>query len=219
MKTAIRRSKTIGFTLIELLIVVAVIAILAALLFPVFARVREGAKRASCQSNLKQIGLAIHQYTQDYDEKLPYSGGWEWSLQPYVKSLQMYKCPSDTNKTAWVSYATNQIGYSVSWNNPGPPWTRWYNAPGPVRVEVVLKLAQIHNPADRIMMADNNDNNATQSQTGTIPIGIGTINQTATPRTLFNWRERHLDTLNVLFLDGHVKAQQLEFIVNSAPFG
>jgi len=153
----------------------------------------------------------------DYDEKLPYSGGWEWNFQPYVKSLQMYKCPSDTNKTSWVSYATNQIGYSVSWNNPGPPWSRCYGTG--CATQVVLKLAQIPNPADRILMADNNDNNATQSQTGTIPIGIGTINQTTTPRTLFNWRERHLDTLNVLFLDGHVKAEQLEFIVNSAPYG
>jgi prepilin-type N-terminal cleavage/methylation domain-containing protein len=67
-----RRSRGIGgFTLIELLVVIAIIAILAAILFPVFARARENARRASCQSNLKQIGLGIMQYTQDYDERMP----------------------------------------------------------------------------------------------------------------------------------------------------
>ena len=60
-----------GFTLIELLVVIAIIAILAAILFPVFARARENARRSSCQSNLKQIGLGFAQYTQDYDSKFP----------------------------------------------------------------------------------------------------------------------------------------------------
>jgi len=61
-----------GFTLIELLVVIAIIAILAAILFPVFAKVREKARQTSCLSNEKQLGLAITQYVQDYDEKLPW---------------------------------------------------------------------------------------------------------------------------------------------------
>src|SRR5688572_30806831 len=63
--------KPSGFTLIELLVVIAIIAILAAVLFPVFARARENARRSSCQSNLKQIGLAFEQYIGDYDERYP----------------------------------------------------------------------------------------------------------------------------------------------------
>src|SRR4051812_17971231 len=70
------RTTARGFTLIELLIVIAIIAIIAAILFPVFARARENARRASCQSNLKQIGLAIMQYTQDNDERLPIGELW-----------------------------------------------------------------------------------------------------------------------------------------------
>jgi prepilin-type N-terminal cleavage/methylation domain-containing protein len=62
-----------GFTLIELLVVIAIIVILAAILFPVFARARENARRASCSSNLKQLALGLLQYGQDYDEKYPLS--------------------------------------------------------------------------------------------------------------------------------------------------
>ena len=62
-----------GFTLIELLGVIAIIAILAAMLFPVFARARDNARKANCLSNQKQIGLALMQYTQDWDEMYPYS--------------------------------------------------------------------------------------------------------------------------------------------------
>src|SRR5690606_14055579 len=62
--------KKAGFTLIELLVVIAIIAILAAILFPVFGRARENARRSSCQSNMKQFGLGMIQYSQDYDEKM-----------------------------------------------------------------------------------------------------------------------------------------------------
>src|SRR5262245_12692940 len=69
-----RRWYSGGFTLIELLVVIAIIAILAAILFPVFAKAREKARQASCESNLKQLTLACLQYAQDYDEKLPMAG-------------------------------------------------------------------------------------------------------------------------------------------------
>src|SRR5215216_995867 len=93
-----------GFTLIELLVVIAIIAILAAILFPVFARARENARRSSCQSNVKQILLGVAQYTQDYDEKYPISFGgslqWTQRIFSYVKSEQIFSCPSDSNTAA-----------------------------------------------------------------------------------------------------------------------
>jgi prepilin-type N-terminal cleavage/methylation domain-containing protein/prepilin-type processing-associated H-X9-DG protein len=94
-----------AFTLIELLVVIAIIAILAAILFPVFARARENARRSSCSSNLKQLGLGILQYTQDYDETYSpgigpsgsqwWQTGWARNIEPYLKSVAVYRCPSD----------------------------------------------------------------------------------------------------------------------------
>lgn len=119
-------NKNKGFTLIELLVVIAIIAILAAILFPVFAKVREKARQATCQSNEKQIGLGILQYVQDYDEKFPGGApgavqsaepgmGWAGAISPYIKSTGIFKCPDDTGSpvttggfTAYpISYAMN----------------------------------------------------------------------------------------------------------------
>lgn len=111
-----------GFTLIELLVVIAIIAILAAILFPVFAQARDAARKATCISNLKQIGLALGMYVQDYDETIcattyadscraggtpgeaksdgSYNGmpGWPVALQPYSKNVRFFGCPSDPHK-------------------------------------------------------------------------------------------------------------------------
>ena len=84
-----------GFTLIELLVVIAIIAILAAILFPVFARAREKARQASCLSNVKQQGVAVMMYVQDYDEAFPIDlYGWVVALRPYTKNEQIWVCPS-----------------------------------------------------------------------------------------------------------------------------
>jgi prepilin-type N-terminal cleavage/methylation domain-containing protein/prepilin-type processing-associated H-X9-DG protein len=117
-----------AFTLIELLVVIAIIAILASILFPVFGRARENARRTSCASNLKQIGLGLMMYTQDYDENYPAAGisggqalgyGWAGDIYPYVKSAQLFVCSSDSseliapfNKAPYTTYP--RISYSIN---------------------------------------------------------------------------------------------------------
>lgn len=113
-----------GFTLIELLVVIAIISILAAILFPVFAQAREKARATACINNEKQIGTAIVQYTQDYDEMLPpayWSFGksdpnnsslyvydlFPWFVQPYIKTYSVWACPSDSNPESLALQASS----------------------------------------------------------------------------------------------------------------
>ncbi len=150
-----------GFTLIELLVVIAIIAILAAILFPVFARAREKARQTSCLSNLKQIGLAILMYAQDYDEQLVRSEGyrsfaelstptgrcyWFMRIEPYIKNYQIFSCPS---------YGSNRV-YSGGTSGVHPDFPNGvnysYNTYGG------RALAQIRHPAAWGMVVDGTNN-------------------------------------------------------------
>jgi prepilin-type N-terminal cleavage/methylation domain-containing protein/prepilin-type processing-associated H-X9-DG protein len=216
-----------GFTLIELLVVIAIIAILAAILFPVFARARENARRASCQSNLKQIGLGILQYTQDYDEMLPPARGviatnvnapWHFLVQPYVKSVQLFKCPSNTstansgnvNNTNTngipaipVSYTANGASPNVSAgnndaaNNPsnsGTPTTG-----RPMNQNSAAALASLDSSATTLLIGEVTGANANDEKYYSPVLQIAA---SATDSRLTN----HLGMSNWLFADGHVKA-------------
>ncbi len=156
-----------GFTLIELLVVMAIIAILASILMPVLARARESARKASCQSNLRQIGSAIAMYIQDYDETFPKgvnspdSEVWGQPFYPYVRNANVFRCPSLPQNHAqeydrptalgirlvelgygWnagTSYglATDGMGY---WYGDGAPWVGLAMIPAPADTMVVGDL-------------------------------------------------------------------------------
>jgi prepilin-type N-terminal cleavage/methylation domain-containing protein/prepilin-type processing-associated H-X9-DG protein len=116
-----------GFTLIELLVVIAIIAILAAILFPVFPKAREKARQTACLSNERQIGLALMQYVQDYDETWPcgrYNGGgtfltgkgWAQGTFPYVKNAGLFTCPSDDTTVPTGAPNNNVMSYAMNSN-------------------------------------------------------------------------------------------------------
>ncbi|MEA3402929.1 MAG: DUF1559 domain-containing protein [Armatimonadota bacterium] len=195
-----------GFTLIELLVVIAIIAILAAILFPVFARAREKARQTSCLSNMKQIGLAVLMYTQDYDERLPLqyhnSGGepaetlihpggrsvWYVYIEPYLKNREILSCPSQMRDYFYVQGS----GGSLKVYDPplGYGWNYNFCYIQPV------KLARIREPASVIMLVE---------QDGNLPYGRW-FNEADAGNKNFVWRyDRHNGGANYTLCDGHAK--------------
>ena len=215
--TAGKRDSYHGFTLIELLVVIAIISLLAAILFPVFGRVRENARRASCQSNLKQIGLGLAQYTQDYDEKLtpvvrfiaPGTASWPTLIMPYVKSVQVFDCPSNTSTVDMFYGSGVKNDYIANGNNTfssAPQTTFQYSRP----MDATSNLGGAGYPG---VWYDYTAHNLSDLLDPTKTIMISEYNGSrvegwiwdATPNGGVN-PQNHLAVTNYLFADGHVKA-------------
>ncbi len=201
----VTRNKQKGFTLIELLVVIAIISILAAILFPVFARARENARRASCMSNLKQLALGMMMYAQDYDETFPelngphitdpnappadykgfnwyasgpwYWGGWAARIYPYVKNTQVYLCPSNTKNFYGVNYGLANNA------TDGTNYIAYFVDP--------QKLARFTRPSESLMLTEKISGGGDQ-----YALGYNGYYSCASP---------HFDGGNIAFVDGHVK--------------
>lgn len=233
-------SKKPGFTLIEILVVIAILAVLAAILFPVFARTRENARRASCQSNLRQIGLGMLQYCGDYDDKLvrswygngsgSYSGGsnatdrykWMDAIQPYLKSEQVFNCPSHASypaaPVAGLSYGPYRFRDAYRFGSYAINSSYWgdedsHQSPAG---EQNTSLASLGDAAGCVWVGDTAahfefawENKDDQAKVAVDPSGL---------RYMDYLVERHPASTVVLFCDGHVKAMRLDALArkNSA---
>jgi prepilin-type N-terminal cleavage/methylation domain-containing protein/prepilin-type processing-associated H-X9-DG protein len=200
-----KNRRSCAFTLIELLVVIAIIAILAAILFPVFGRARENARRSSCQSNLKQIGIGFMQYTQDYDERFPpmpsdtsnlATPSWDIQIFPYIKSTQILVCPSDTVSPTIDMTNKGYAGYTGTLRR-SYGMAEYLGEPGGV------SLAAIPVVSKTFMAAEFNSNMYPSTDWN---MNYAVWKGTMIAKSGNEWR--HLDTSNFLFADGHVKAQK-----------
>jgi prepilin-type N-terminal cleavage/methylation domain-containing protein/prepilin-type processing-associated H-X9-DG protein len=208
-----------AFTLIELLVVIAIIALLAAILFPVFGRARENARRTSCLSNLKQIGLATQQYLQDYDNMWPIvfidrgndggfnnwdEPGWAYNLETYTKSRQIFRCPSDKTPLPDYSQITPTAGHTIL----GYTSYAYNRALGNTLVVPydLTRESELTQSSNTVMLVENTAYSDAVSILGGPGGGPATVPGMAYLRDgTLGAAARHLEGSNVGFCDGHAK--------------
>ncbi len=133
----------LGFTLTEMLVVLGIISVLTAILLPVFFAIRENGRRTTCSSNLRQLGLSLALYVQDYDEKHPATTvanpfqaypisrdiGWAGRLYPYVKATRAFQCPSDGNGDTGGQSQAVAVSYALNLNVSAAPSLATFTSP------------------------------------------------------------------------------------------
>lgn len=195
--------KNKGFTLIELLIVIAIIAILAAILFPVFAQAREKARGTQCLSNFKNVGTALMLYTEDYDETFVSLNNWKQKIDEYVKNKDIYYCPSRARIKQEGNWFLGQAINLGSVNGAGDG----VQGLADFATGSGISLASVKNASEKIMLAewgrgsDGFGGCNAGAPVGELKLGIKSSSN-------FAPYAGHNGLCSVTFCDGHTKAMR-----------